>query len=381
MTGERTRHQGNTPQSSRWRTLGLAGLGMAITLVAALVNRDSAPTALLADILLVALGGVVVMHVGRGLLLGWTPWIAAGALSGAALITVWNVAPWPMAAALAFVTAGFLGPRDKRSRLAVRTGLVVVSAAANATLLWTLLFSEHRPVSPAEFNSKDLRLHELLADVPLHDVWVAHLSGGPQGMTLQDLRWLLVDGFRHNLNTAFITAASMREVLGSLFRWDDDRCESGEASFVHRLTETDRRRSLTEPGDSMFVYTFEHEALIEITNCTVQAFVGIALEPVADGYDMYWAFYVKRVGWITPFYMALIDPFRHTVIYPTLIEGIEQEWTERWSSSDPERRPALVTIDATTSLEIVDWGGRGIAVVFLASLAHTAMFSMSSRRR
>ncbi len=343
MTDESTRHHGNTTRSSRWRTLGLAGLGMAITVVAALVNRESAPPAILADIVLVALGGVVLMHVGRGLFLGWTPWIAAGALSGVTLVAVLEVAPWPLAAALAFATAGFLGPRGKRPRLAVRSGIFVLSAAANATLLWTLIFSEHRPVSPAEFNSRDLRLHELLADVPLHDVWVAHLSGGPRGMTLRDVRWLLVDGFRHNLNAAFLTVASVREVLGSLFRWDNDRCESSEASFVHRLTETDKRRSLTEPGDSMFVYTFEHEALIEITNCTVHAFVGIALEPVEDGYDVYWAFYVKRVSWITPFYMALIDPFRHTVIYPPLIEGIEHEWTEQWSSSDTERRPALVT--------------------------------------
>lgn len=333
MASGRTRHQGRTPPSSRWWTLGLAGLGTAGIVVAAFVNWGSAPIVLLADMLLVALGGVVVMHGGRRPLLGWMPWIAAGALSGAALIAALDVAPWPLAAALAFATAGFFGTRGKRPRLAARIGIFVVCAATNATLLWTLVFSEHRPVSPDGFNSKDLRQHELLADVPLHDVWVAHLRGGPQGMTLQDLRWLLVDGFRHNINTAFVAVASMREVLGSLFRWDDDRCESREASFVHRLTETDRRRSLTEPGDSLFVYTFEHEALIEITNCTVHAFIGIALEPVEDGYDMYWAFYVKRVGWITPFYMALINPFRHTVIYPPLIEGVEQEWTERWSSS------------------------------------------------
>ena len=99
MTGESTCHHCSISQSSRWRTLGLGGPGMAIIVVAAFVNRESAPTALLADILLVALGGVVVMHVGRGLLLGWTPWIAAGALSGAAFIAVLDFAPWPLAAA------------------------------------------------------------------------------------------------------------------------------------------------------------------------------------------------------------------------------------------------------------------------------------------
>ncbi|UCG87897.1 MAG: DUF2867 domain-containing protein, partial [Gemmatimonadota bacterium] len=102
--------------------------------------------------------------------------------------------------------------------------------------------------------------------------------------------------------------------------------------------ETDRHRSLTEPGDGLFVYAFEHEALMEIRNCTVHALIGIALEPVEQGYDLYWSFYVERVAWITQFYMALIQPFRRTVVYPPIIDGIERGWTERWSSSqrDPE---------------------------------------------
>jgi hypothetical protein len=281
----------------------------------------------------VALGSVVVMHLGRGWVLGWTPWIASGALWGGALMSVLDIAPWPLAAALAFAAAGFLSVRGKRPRVAGRIGTVVLSTVGNAMLLWTLLFSEHRPVAPTEFNSRELRLHELLADVPLHDVWVAHLRGGPRGITMQDVRWQLVDGFRHNLYTAFIVVAGTREVLGSLLRWDDDQCHNPDASFVHRLTEADRNRSLIEPGDSLFVYAFDHEALMEITNCTVHAFIGIVLEPVEDGYDLYWAFYVKPVGSITPFYMALIEPFRHTVIYPPIIEGIEHEWAQRWSPS------------------------------------------------
>jgi hypothetical protein len=252
-----------------------------------------------------------------------------------------DVAPWPLAAALAFAAAGFSGTRGKRLRLTGRIGIFVVSAVGNAMILWALLFSEYRPVAPTEFNSKELRLHELLADVPLHDVWVAHLRGGPPGITMQDVRWQLVDGFRHNLYTAFIVVAGMREVLGSLLRWDGDQCHRPAASFVHRLTETDRHRSLIEPGDSLFVYAFENEALMEITNCTVHAFIGIVLEPVEDGYDLYWAFYVQPVGSVTPLYMALIKPFRYTVVYPPIIEGIEHEWAKRWSSTQVSSHSAL----------------------------------------
>ena len=354
-SGQKYQH-GTAPQLWRRRTFALASLGTAIVVVASLLNQDSTPTILLQDLILVALGGIMVMHLGPGWAFGWTPWIAAGALWGGALMSVLHIAPWPSAAALAFAAAGFCGTRGRRPRLMGRIAIFAVSAGGNGILLWALLFSEHRPISPTEFHSKQLRLHALLADVPLHDVWVAHLQGGPRGITMQEVRWQLVDGFRHNLNTSFIAVAGIREVLGSLFRWDDDRCTSSERSFVHRLTETDRRRSLTEPGDSMFVYTFENEAVMEITNCTVHAFIAIALEPVEDGYDMYWAFYVKRVGWITPLYMALIEPFRHTVIYPPLIEGIENEWAKRWSSSEPlgiigreRQKKTLSTMRSTTA--------------------------------
>ncbi len=333
MSSGQTHQHGTAPQSSRWRPFTLAGLGTAIVFVATMAKLDSAPTLLLQDLLLVALGGLASMHIGRGWLLGWCPWIAAGALWGGAAMTVLDIAPWPLAAGLAFAAAGFLDARGMRPRVTGRIGIIAVSAAANAMLLWALLFSEHRPVAPTEFNSKELRLHSLLADVPLHDVWVAHLRGGPQGITMQDVRWQLVDGFRHNLYTAFIVVAGMREVLGSLLRWDDDQCHRPEASFAHRLTETDRSRSLIEPGESLFVYAFDNEALMEITNCTVHALIGIALEPVEGGYDLYWAFYVEPVGSITPLYMALIEPFRHTVIYPPVIEGIEHEWAKRWSPS------------------------------------------------
>jgi hypothetical protein len=336
VTNAHTHQQDGTPRFSRWPALGFAGLGTAILVVAVLVNLESATAVVFADLLLVALVCVAVIRFGWGRLPRWMPWIAVGALTGAALMTVLNVAPWPLAAALAFVAAGLFGTGGKRPRIAARIGIVALSAALNATLLWTLLFSEHRPVCIDEYNSMDLRVHTLLTDVPLRDVWVARLSGGPREATMQDLRWLLVDGFRHNLNTAFVAVAGTRELLGSVFSWDDHACEHPEASVVHWLTEADRNRSSAEPGDG-FVYVFEHEALLEITNCTVHALIAIALEPVEDGYDLYWAFYVERVAWITPFYMALIDPFRHTVVYPPIIDGIERAWAERWSSQSDRR--------------------------------------------
>jgi hypothetical protein len=77
------------------------------------------------------------------------------------------------------------------------------------------------------------------------------------------------------------------------------------------------------------VYTFEREALGEVINRTVHAFLLFALEPAAGGYTLYWGIYVKPVNRFTPVYMALIDPFRRQLIYPALVRRFETAWRER----------------------------------------------------
>ena len=46
-------------------------------------------------------------------------------------------------------------------------------------------------VASDEWNRLELRVHALLAGVPLHDVWAIDLPGGPPGLVLADLRAVL----------------------------------------------------------------------------------------------------------------------------------------------------------------------------------------------
>ncbi len=80
------------------------------------------------------------------------------------------------------------------------------------------------------------------------------------------------------------------------------------------------------PEPNGFIYAFEHEALAEIYNCTVHAFLAWAWKPTADAHNLYWAIYVKPVSNFTPKYMALIDPFRRLVIYPAVLRYIRASW-------------------------------------------------------
>ncbi len=59
----------------------------------------------------------------------------------------------------------------------------------------------------------------------------------------------------------------------------------------------------------------------------------MTMEPAPHGYTAYWAIYVKPVNRWTPFYMALIDPFRRLIVYPTLIKRMEAAWAAAYQDT------------------------------------------------
>jgi hypothetical protein len=141
-------------------------------------------------------------------------------------------------------------------------------------------------------------------------------------------------------NPAVRALFELRSFLGRVFRWDSpDAALVSAESLSHRLSDEEVRRSLVEPGaldgDGPFrvVYVDRLEAVSEIRNATVHACSVVALQPRPSGYRLFWAIHVRPVGRITPFYMALIDPFRRLVVYPALLRTVLRAWRERY----PER--------------------------------------------
>jgi len=76
------------------------------------------------------------------------------------------------------------------------------------------------------------------------------------------------------------------------------------------------------------VYRFENEQLLEISNRTVHGAALSALVETGNGYRFYLAVYVRSVGRWTALYMALIDPFRRVIIYPSLLRSVRATWNE-----------------------------------------------------
>ena len=186
-------------------------------------------------------------------------------------------------------------------------------------------------VKPADFQKLNLRCHALLSDVPLHDVWAIPLNGGGPGRSIRDARAILFGDRRPPSNVAVRGLFALRSALGRAFGWDDERHDPPDMSYVHRLAETDRSQSQVPPGtrEGSFrvLYVLRDEALSELRNATVHAFLALALTPSPGGYTLYLAIYVKPVSRFTTLYMALIDPFRRLVVYPALGRRTQQRWS------------------------------------------------------
>ena len=188
-------------------------------------------------------------------------------------------------------------------------------------------------IDPDEFRASRLRVHALLHDVPLEDVWAIPLPGGGAGRTVDDVR--------DALNAAVAAAPPavkglfrLRGRIGALLGWDRERPAWNAESYASRLSAADRAQSTAAPGAPdgrlSLLYRFQDEQLSERRNATVHAFSSLSIRPSPGGYVAYWAIYVQPVHRMTRLYMAAIAPFRRLVVYPAIIRKVQSAWAERY---------------------------------------------------
>lgn len=191
-------------------------------------------------------------------------------------------------------------------------------------------------ISTQEFERLPLRVHEFLAGVPLHDVWAINLPRTRSGITL--------DEFLRKASACLLTPPplvrallNMRFSVGRLLGWDREPAATAWESFATRLTTADRSKSLVPAGacEGHFrvVYRFENEQLLELINRTAHAAALSALVETANAYRFYFGVYVRSVSRFTPIYMALIDPIRKLVVYPSLLRSIRTKWNKTYGTA------------------------------------------------
>jgi hypothetical protein len=191
-------------------------------------------------------------------------------------------------------------------------------------------------ISTQEFERLPLRVHTFLAGVPLHDVWAVELPRTRSGITL--------DEFLRTASSCLLTPTpvvrallNLRLFIGRLLGWDREPAAIAWETFAKRLTTADRSKSVAPAGtrEGLFrvVYRFENEQLLEVINRTAHAAALSALVETPDAYRFYFGVYVRNVGRFTPVYMALIDPFRKLVVYPSLLRTIRAQWNKTFGKA------------------------------------------------
>jgi Protein of unknown function (DUF2867) len=129
---------------------------------------------------------------------------------------------------------------------------------------------------------------------------------------------------------------SIRLCIGWLLGWDREPTPTTWESFAKRLTTADHSKSLAVAGtrEGLFrvVYRFENEQLLEVINRTAHAAALSALVEMANTYRFYFGVYVCNVSRFTPIYMALIDPFRKLIVYPSLLRSVRASWNEAFGT-------------------------------------------------
>ncbi len=186
------------------------------------------------------------------------------------------------------------------------------------------------------FLQKDWQVHHVLTDVPLLDVWHIPLDDAPPGLTMADLRALLLASDPADLHPAARFLFALREKIGVWLGWDaPDEADSQPPpeSYLQRLPDELARASQTPPGERLgpvrVLYQLPDEWLAETINATTHAFIHASLEP---GYTLYLAVYAQPTVWWSRYYMALIEPFRQWIVYPALVRFVQQGWRAHYSS-------------------------------------------------
>ena len=176
--------------------------------------------------------------------------------------------------------------------------------------------------------SRPWRIREITRAFRLEDVWAL-----PAISDSDDFHRLvqLVASYdpTHSSSLAVRTLVAIRFKLGDLFGWD--RPDTGVGSHVTSLRDrlpADLRDGPSGPATGLpftSLYLTEDEWAAEIANQTVHGVIHLGLVPEETrGFRVQMAIYVKPNGLLGDAYLTAIRPFRHLIVYPSMLRELER---------------------------------------------------------
>jgi hypothetical protein len=196
--------------------------------------------------------------------------------------------------------------------------------------------------------SRPWRIHDITRDFQVEDVWALPTPGGPDDFPRLVQQFAEGDS-SDNPSWAAHALFAIRRRLGALLHWDEPK--SGIGSRVSSLQDRlpgDLREGSTGPQFTSRpltpVYLTHDEWAAEVSNRTVHTVMHLGWVPdETGGYRGQLAVLVKPNGLFGTAYMAAIAPFRHLLVYPSLLRGMERQWREgrpQPGSTDPFPSPS-----------------------------------------
>jgi hypothetical protein len=178
--------------------------------------------------------------------------------------------------------------------------------------------------------SQPWRIHELLPDFRLEDVWALPTPGRADDFPRLVQEFVTADPARAAPGAARALWV-LREKAGDLLGLDDPA--SGLDSRVTTIRERLPADLRGTPGPEFEalpftpLYLTDDEFAAETANRTVHGILHLGwVREEADVYSGRLAVYVKPNGLMGNAYLAAIKPFRHLVVYPQMLGAIERRW-------------------------------------------------------
>src|SRR4051794_12675693 len=191
----------------------------------------------------------------------------------------------------------------------------------------------------SEHTARPWRIHELAGDFRLEDVWALPTPGGPDDFSL------LVGAFAGGDPTQTLSGPggvlwARRWKLGELFGGDDPATGIGKRVPTLRDRLPADLRGTPVPAFEALpfepLYMLDDEFAAETANQTVHALLHLGWVPDGSGgYRGQMAVLVKPNGLFGNAYMAAIRPFRHAIVYPPMMRGIERQWRAQAAERTP----------------------------------------------
>jgi hypothetical protein len=175
----------------------------------------------------------------------------------------------------------------------------------------------------AAHTSQPWRIHELTPDFRLEDVWALPTPGGPDDFPR--LLELITRYDPSRGSSALVRALfAIRWKIGAMLSWDGPSGSRGPT--LRARLPADLLDGPSVPGPFTSLYLTDDEWAAELVNRTVHGVVHFGWVPDGDGYRGQMAVLVKPNGRLGSAYMLAIAPFRHLIVYPTMLREFGRAW-------------------------------------------------------